>query len=166
VIRGRFASPAWLLLPALALASGCAKEPQPDNAALKAAIESVNVRFAEAFAHRDVAALGQLYAADAHAFPPGSRPVEGRTAIQDMWKGVLGMPVGRIQRTTVEVGGNGDTAWETGRYALIGTNGGTMDEGEYIVLWKHDANGWKLYRHMWTSNTPQQAADTTQSARP
>jgi uncharacterized protein (TIGR02246 family) len=143
---------------ASALTVGCAKERKAEVAELKLAIEAVNARFADAFSRRDVAAIGQLYAPDAEAYPPGLAPVSGRAAIQDMWKGLLAMPVGRIQLTTVEVDGNGETAFETGRYTLLGSNGSTMDEGKYIVIWKRDPDGWKLYRDMWSSNSPQQGA--------
>jgi ketosteroid isomerase-like protein len=61
------------------------------------------------------------------------------------------------------VNGNGETAWEDGRYTLLGTNGSTMDDGKYIVVWKHEADGWKMYRDMWSSNSPQQPIRT---ARP
>ncbi len=153
-------------LLASALTTGCAKERKAEVAELKLALEAVNARFADAFSRRDVAAIGQLYPPDAEAFPPGLAPVSGRAAIQDMWKGLLAMPVGRIQRTTVEVDGNGETAWETGRYTLLGNNGSTMDEGKYVVIWKRDPDGWKLYRDMWSSNSPQQEAGASQAAPP
>jgi ketosteroid isomerase-like protein len=156
-----------LLLGISLLAGACAtKDRRAEVAELKTTIEGVNGRFADAFARRDVAALGQLYAADAEALPPGSGPVAGRIAIQDMWKGLMSLPVGRIQLTTIEVDGNGETAWEAGRYVLIGSNGGTMDEGKYIVLWKREPDGWKLYRDMWSSNSPQQAPAAGTSAEP
>jgi uncharacterized protein (TIGR02246 family) len=128
---------------------------------LKSSIEAMNARFAEAVARRDVAAIGQLYAADAQAYPPGLAIVAGRAAIQDMWKGLLSMPVGRLQLRTADVDGNGETAWETGRFTLVGTNGSTIDDGKYIVVWKHEQDGWRLYRDMWSSDSPQQAAPAT-----
>lgn len=144
-----------VLLCVAILSAGCAKNRSQDVAALKSTIESVNARFAEAVSRRDVAAIGQLYAAEAQAYPPGLAIVSGRPAIQDMWKGLLSMPVGRLQLRTVDVDGNGQTAWETGRFTLVGTNGSTMDDGKYIVVWKHEPDGWKLYRDMWSSDTPQ-----------
>lgn len=148
----------------LLVAGGCAKDRQKAIETLKSEIEAVNGRFADAFARRDVAALGSLYATDAQALPPGLGPVAGRASIQDMWKGFLAMPVGRIQLRTLEVDGNGETAWEEGRYTLVGQNGATMDDGKYVVIWKHQSDGWKLYRDMWSSNTPQQAAPAGQPA--
>jgi len=155
----RTLSAGWIALLALtALMAGCGKDRRTEISELKAKIEAENARFAEAFSRRDVAALGQLYAADAQAFPPGTAPVAGRAAIQDMWKGLLAMPVGRIQLRTIEVDGNDETAWEAGHYTLVGSNGSTMDDGKYIVVWKHDTDGWKLYRDMWSSDSPQRAA--------
>jgi uncharacterized protein (TIGR02246 family) len=153
-----------LVVAALAIAGGCAKDRRAEIEELKAAIQSGGTRFSEAFARRDVTAIGQLYAADAQVFPPGMAPVEGRTAIQDMWKGILAMPVGRIEFVTIDVDGNGETAWETGRYTMVGSNGSTMDEGKYIVIWKREADGWKLYRDMWSSNSPQQGAAASSPA--
>ena len=149
-----------LLLAALAATvapSGCAKKDhQAEIVELKSALEAKGAQFSDAFSRRDVSAIGALYAADAEALPPGLAPVRGRLAIQDMWKGLLSMPVGRMLFTTLEVDGNGATAWESGRYTLMATNGSTMDQGKYIVIWKHGPDGWQLYRDMWSSDTPQQ----------
>jgi len=149
---------------ALALAAGCAKDRTSELETLRTDIEKQNAAFAEAFAKRDVAAIGSFYTADAEALPPGSAPVSGRAAIQDMWKGMLAMPVGRLQLRTVDVDGNGVTAWESGHYTILGQNGSTMDEGKYIVIWKRDKDAWRLYRDLWSSNSPQQAAPAGQPA--
>jgi len=154
-----------VLLLGLALgAAGCGKDRKREIGALKSEIEAGNARLAEAVAHRDVAAIGECFASDAQAYPPGSSPVAGRAAIQDMWKGILGMSVGRIELRTVEVDGNGETAWETGRYTLVGVNGTILDDGKTIAIWKRELEGWKLYRDMWSSNSPQQALPSGQPA--
>ncbi len=144
---------------------GCASQKAADPAALKSAIESASTRFEEAFARRDAPALAQMYAEDAHAYPPGAPAALGRAGIEELWKGVLAMPVGRIRLETGDVGGEGSTAWESGRYILLGSNGATMDEGKYVVVWKHEESGWKLYRDIWNSDSPPRApsasADST-----
>ena len=41
-----------------------------------------------------------------------------------------------------------------------------MDEGKYIVIWKREPGGWKIYRDMWSSNSPRQAGSAgTPAAR-
>src|SRR5439155_27228766 len=91
------------------------------------------------------------------ALPPGAGPVAGRIAIQDVCEVVLGSSVARVPLETVEGHGKPSPAWETGRYTLIAKDGSTMDAGKYIVVWKHDDAGWKIYRDMWSSNSPPQA---------
>ena len=160
----RFNAQALVLLALIGIAGGCASERGNDNAALRAAVEAQHARFSEAFSHRDPSALGQLYAEDAQVFPPGVPPVAGRSAIRELWKGALAMPVARIQFETVEVDANPATAWETGRYTMIATNGSTMDLGKYIVVWKRDGADWKIYRDMWSSNSQPLAPTAGESA--
>ena len=157
---------ALAILLLLAATVGCGTDRQKEIEALKGDLEAANARFADAFARRDVAAIGALYTTDAQAYPPGIAPVAGRAAIQDMWKGFLAMPVGRLELRTVEVDGNGSTAWEDGRYTILGVNGSTMDEGKYVVVWRRDPDGWKLYRDIWSSNTPQPALSEPVGGQP
>jgi ketosteroid isomerase-like protein len=50
--------------------------------------------------------------------------------------------------------GSDDTAWETGHFEWIGNDGKAAEAGKYVVIWKHDEAGWKIYRAIWNSNTP------------
>jgi uncharacterized protein (TIGR02246 family) len=145
----------FLTLALLApLGASCQSAPKEDPGALRSAIDAGNRQFMEAFARRDGAAIGLLYAEEAQVLPPGTPPVEGRAPIEAMWKSVLALPLAEVRLETVEVRGLGDTAWEVGRYAMIGTDGQTAETGKYIVIWKRNETGWKLYRDMWSSNTP------------
>jgi len=45
--------------------------------------------------------------------------------------------------------------------ALAEFLGSTMDEGKYIVIWKREGDGWKLYRDMWSSDSPQRTAQAS-----
>jgi ketosteroid isomerase-like protein len=72
-----------------------------------------------------------------------------------MWQSMLTLPIATMRIETAEVGaGNDDTAWETGHYELIGNDGKVAETGKYVVIWKHDEAGWKIYRDIWNSNTP------------
>jgi uncharacterized protein (TIGR02246 family) len=135
--------------------AGCAQEPKhEDPAQVRAAIDASNRQFMDAFSRRDAAAIGLLYADDGRTYPPGAPLIEGREAIAAMWQSVLALPIASVQLQTVEVGVGDDTAWETGRYAMIGNDGKPTEEGKYVVVWKHDEAGWKIYRDIWNSNTP------------
>lgn len=123
-------------------------------AEVRSAIEASNKRFTDAFSRRDAAAIGLLYAEDGEVLPPGATPLDGRNAIVTMWQSVLALPIAGLQRQTTEVGVGEDSAWETGRYTMTAPNGSTTESGKYVVIWKHDEAGWKIYRDIWNSNTP------------
>lgn len=143
---------------------GCAPAAKrEDSAAVRASIEAVNRQFMDAFSRRDAAALGLLYAEDGRVMPPGAAAIDGREAIAAMWQSVLALPIASMQLQTVEVGIGDGSAWETGRYTMTGNDGRTAEQGKYVVLWKHDEAGWKIYRDIWNSDAPAvapQAGDT------
>src|SRR5262249_54539870 len=139
----------------LALILGCAPaEHRESPAEIRTSIESVNHQFTDAFSRRDAAAIGLLYAEDGQVFPPTAPPLEGREAIVAMWQGVLALPIASLQRQTTEVGSSEDSAWETGRYTMTGNDGKPAETGKYVIIWKHDEAGWKIYRDIWNSNAP------------
>jgi ketosteroid isomerase-like protein len=81
--------------------------------------------------------------------------VAGRPAIRMIWQGAMNiMGYKGIALEIVEVEEHGDTAYEVGKYTLLGKNGEVMDVGKYIVVWKHEAGEWKLHRDIINSNRP------------
>lgn len=134
--------------------SGCASEKKQDPDALRAEIEAVNKHFMETFARGDAATLAGAYTEDAQALPPGSQVVEGRPAIEAMWRGIFSLPVKEFQLETREVVGHGDDASEVGRYRLIGNDGTVFEAGKYIVIWRRGEGGWKVYRDIWNADAP------------
>jgi len=137
------------------LVAGCAPQTRnEDPAEVRSEIEASNKQFMDAFARRDATGIGILYAEDGEVMPPGAPPLDGREAIVTMWQSVLALPIASVQLQTVEVGVGAETAWETGRYTMIGNDGKPSETGKYVVLWKHGEAGWKIYRDIWNSNTP------------
>jgi ketosteroid isomerase-like protein len=56
--------------------------------------------------------------------------------------------------TTLEAEGQGDTAYEVGKYTLTGEAGKVLDTGKYVTIWKREQGQWKLHRDIWNTNTP------------
>lgn len=158
-VRGRVLSARSRVLCVLtvvvALFAGCAPAAKQESATeVRSEIEASNKQFMDAFARRDAAAIGLLYAEDGQVLPPGAPPLDGREAIVTMWQSVLALPFASVTLQTNDVGVDEDTAWETGRYTMTGNDGKTAETGKYIVVWKHGEAGWKIYRDIWNSNTP------------
>ena len=118
--------------------------------AQKAEIEAINTKFVELFNKGDFSWLASLYSTDATAFPPGSAMVQGRAAIEAMWKG-MAEKVGDPKLTTIDVKPLGPSAArEIGTFALK-TKGPTPQEvtGKYVVVWEKVGNDWKLSTDIW-----------------
>jgi uncharacterized protein (TIGR02246 family) len=118
--------------------------------AQKAEIEAANTKFMEMFNKGDFSGVASLYTTDATVLPPGSAMVQGRTAIEVMWKG-MAEQVGDPKLTTVDVKPLGPSAArEIGTFALK-TKGATPQEvtGKYVVVWEKVGNDWKLATDIW-----------------
>lgn len=121
----------------------------------RAAIEAANARFSEAFARGDAKALSAMYTSDAIVFPPDSEMIRGDAAIGEFWKATRDGGVKSAVLTTIDVGRNGDVAYEVGKVSLTIQPAGEMPTtaiAKYVVVWKRQADGsWKLHRDIWNS---------------
>ena len=104
--------------------------------AQKAEIEAVNATWIECFNKGDFAGLAALYTDNATAFPPGSAMVQGRAAIEAMWKN-MAEQITDPKLTTLDVKALGPSAArEIGTFSLK-TKGPRPQEvtGKYLVVW-------------------------------
>jgi len=138
----------------ISLAAAAATTSTTDPAGTRAAIEEANRKFMAAAATADAKALAELYAVDAQLLPPNTQFVDGRPAIQEFWKGAFSAGIKGATLVTIEVGGQGGTAYEVGRYTLLGEGGQPLDQGKYLTVWKKVGGTWKLYRDMWNTSLP------------
>jgi ketosteroid isomerase-like protein len=123
---------------------------QVESPSLAQQIEAANAKFIDFFNKSDFAGIGSLYSEDAAAFPPGSSMVQGRAAIEAMWKG-MGEEVTDPEVSTVEVKSLGPTAaQEFGQFSLK-TKGSTPQEvtGKYVVIWEKVGDDWKIATDIW-----------------
>jgi uncharacterized protein (TIGR02246 family) len=126
---------AWLIAPAFAQ---------------QAEIEAVNAKWVDFFNKGDFAGVASLYTEDATAFPPGSRMVKGRAAIEAMWKSTAEQ-VSDPKFTTLDVKPLGPSAArEIGTFSLK-TKGPSPQEvtGKYVVVWEKVGSDWKLAADIW-----------------
>jgi ketosteroid isomerase-like protein len=137
---------ARLIAPALAQ--------QADNEApsptLAQQIEAANAKFVDFFNKGDFDGIASLYTENAAAFPPGSSMVQGRAAIEAMWKG-MGEEVTDPELSTLEVKPLGPTAaQEFGQFGLK-TKGSAPHEvtGKYVVIWEKVGDDWKIATDIW-----------------
>jgi ketosteroid isomerase-like protein len=138
----------------LALMSLIGFTPPALAAEVRAAIEAANTKFSALAAQGDGAALARLYAKDGAVMPAGSEPIRGTEEIAKFWQTALASGVAAIELQTVEVYSQGKTATEVGKYALRDKAGKVLDRGKYVVIWRHEQDGWRLLRDMFSTNMP------------
>ena len=114
-------------------------------------IEAANARYTEFYSKGDFAGIASLYTDDAIALPNGSAMVQGRAAIEAMWKDILAEHVGDPKLTSLEVKSlSPSAAREIGTFSLK-TRGPRPQEvsGKYVVVWEKVGNDWKLATDIW-----------------
>jgi uncharacterized protein (TIGR02246 family) len=122
---------------------------------VRADIETVNREIGNAFSRGDAAAIAAFYTDDAVVMPPNSKMIKGRKAIEEFWKGAMGMGVRSIQLDTLDVQSGTDLAYEIGNATMIiQPQGGkaATDTVKYVVVWKRQPDGsCKLAADIWNS---------------
>ena len=90
-----------------------AEAPKADPA--RAPIEKQGAAFAEAFNRGDIAAVAAMYSDDAIVFPPDGDMVQGRSAIEALWKETRDSGVKAVAFTVSDVHSSRDLAVEVGK---------------------------------------------------
>jgi len=118
-----------------------------------AEIEAASAAFAEAFSAGDAAAVAAMYTEDAVVLAPGTGPVEGRAAIEEMMAADFAGMEGMVMSfETSEVDAMHGHAIEVGGYTLEGADGSHIDHGKFIAVWNQTDDGWKIARDIWNSS--------------
>jgi ketosteroid isomerase-like protein len=106
----------------------------------------------------DAASLARMYTEDATVIAPNFPPDKGREAIQAGLQGELDLGDGTIELKTLEVHRiNKVTAWEIGYYDLkivLAEGDPIVDEGHYVIIWKHVDDEWLLHLDTWNTSLP------------
>ncbi len=118
------------------------------------AIAAANENFMATFSRGDAAGMAALYTENGQVLPPNSDFVTGKQAIQTFWQALMDMGIKTAKLETVEVENHGDTAIEVSTYTLQGEEGQVLDQGKYIVIWKQEADQWKLHHDIFNSSMP------------
>ncbi len=118
---------------------------------IRQAIEDFNARFVEAFNRGDAAACADSFGLT--VLPPNQQTVRGRQAIEVLCKDMIEEVGGNASVNIVEVGSDGDLAYQVATYAFDG--GPISDVGKFVEIFKRQADGsWKLHVTIFNSDKP------------
>lgn len=115
----------------------------------KEAIAKANAQWAAGWKQRDADKVAAIFDEDGVQLSSNGSVIKGRKQIAErQQKAMLSVEPGvDVTVTTTTVWVDGDTAYETGTYKYVYTEGGKQgkDEGRYMTTWKRSVTGeWKL----------------------
>ena len=117
------------------------------------ALEAATQQWTDAFNSGDAAAIAAMMSADAQLMPPNGDFVEGREAIQSFWQGFIDSGV-KGSLSIVEITVDGNMAYKTGKYQILGPEGEELDHGKFLELWRFMDGSWQFHRDIWNSSVP------------
>jgi len=123
---------------------------QPAND--KAVLEAGTNTWIEAFNAHNADALASLYSEDAVLLPPNEPAVFGRDAIRATNKELLADEGIGMELEDLEINIVGDLGYKAGRYRMYSKDGGLLDRGKYIEIWKKTDGQWLIHRDIWNSS--------------
>jgi ketosteroid isomerase-like protein len=129
------------------------------DASFKATLEKSGKAAQDGIASGDMSAYADFYADDAWVFPPNEPASKGKAAIKAAWQAMADS--GAVKglswwATRTEVIGHAGV--EYGDWVVKGADGKVLDQGTFLAVWKHTADGWKMIADTWNSSTPLPAA--------
>lgn len=102
----------------------------------------------------DVEKVVSFYADDATVYPPNQAMVSDHAAIKDAWTKMLADPKAKLSWSTTHAGVDHNTAFTSGTYQVVGSDGAVMEKGKYLCVWSKEKDGkWKALHDMWNTDT-------------
>ena len=115
-------------------------------------ITGTNANFVRFFNAGQVDRVAALYTGDARVITPDNDSMDGKAAIEEFWSIVVALGNGaQIERTTEEVEGSADFAYEIGSYEMYNSDGKSEHKGRYLLIWKNTLGGWKIHRDIFNA---------------
>ena len=150
---------ALLTLAAVVFLTGAIASAEPPDAdPNRAAMEKAGAAFSEAFNRGDVSAVAAMYDEAAIVLPPDEAVVQGRPAIEALWKAARDSGMKNLAFTVLDVRSSGDFIAEVGTadFTMKPANGAeSAEKAKYLVVWKRQpGGGWKLFRDIWNAMPP------------
>lgn len=128
---------------------------EKDIPSFKDAVAAAVTASMKALAEKDAATIGSFYADDAWMMPANAAIVKGKVAITAAWKAWLDAgTIDGLKFWAVRVESSGHHGTEMGEYSVTNKDGVVVDNGKYLAVWRHSADGWKIVADCSNSSNP------------
>ncbi|SHH90930.1 Ketosteroid isomerase homolog [Chryseolinea serpens] len=144
-----------IVLMSFIVFNGQAQQPKNSNLEeAKKAIAASNAIYFQAFAKGDSSLFIDRYAKDCWIMRPNTPALCGVDAALEFFKiGYQKFGVRDGKFITIDVFGDGvEYVTEVGFFQLLDAGNKVVDNGKSLVLWKKNPDGWKMFRHSFSSD--------------
>lgn len=125
---------------------------QADEAAVELA-KNQNEEWNRLFNYENSESLAGLYAEDALVSPANSKVIQGRDAIQELFKGYFDHGLRNHRLEVIKAVSKGDWLYEVARWRVTGPPENAvmpLYEGIATIIFRRDENGdWRIHSHTW-----------------
>ena len=123
------------------------------------AIAAIYSAFEDTFCRADASAIAAAYTEEAQLFVPNAPTVQGKAAIEEVWRQIVGTGGNTLHIEMLEVEEAGARAYEVGRFTARAPDGSVLNAGKYVVIWQLQPDGtWKTHRDIFNWDVPPQGA--------
>ena len=135
--------------------TSCKKEETKvfDMVAAQQAINELNTTYADAFTKGDAAGVASCYTADAKFMPPNSKTYEGNAAIQEEMSAFFKNGTMKLDIKSVGLWGDENTLTQENVWSVFDKDGVEIDHGKSLIVYKKEADKWKIYRDCYNSDS-------------
>jgi ketosteroid isomerase-like protein len=120
---------------------------------MKKVIEDKNAALKIAYDRGDSAACVAVFGEDALMLPPHQPMLRGKQVIQELIQGWIDNIGGTISNPMMELGVDGDLAYQVATYAFQDTK--TPDQGKFVEIFRRQPDSsWKVYLTIYNSDKP------------
>jgi ketosteroid isomerase-like protein len=123
------------------------------------AIAAIYSAFEDAFFRADASAIAAAYTEDAQLLVPNAPIVQGKAAIEEVWRQIVGTGGNTLHIEILEVEEAGAWTYEVGRFTARAPDVSVLNAGKYVVIWQLQPDGtWKTHRDIFNWDVPPQGA--------
>jgi len=124
-------------------------------AVARESIEKDYVALEAAYHKGNAEAIALMYEEDAELFFPGAPVIEGRQAIGEAWRRIIGSGGNSVRADIREVQECGEWAYDTGRFMASTPDGRVLADGKWISIRQRQSSGeWKIHRDFFHWDVP------------